>query len=228
VITVGAADIADTVPRSDDGAAPWSSYGATAEGFAKPELGAPGRWMIGPVPPASTLATTFLDRAVAPGYMWMSGTSFSAPVVSGLAAQILARHPSWTPDQVKGALMVTAATAPNAPALSLGAGEVDAVAAAAVIAPPNPNEGVDQFVKTDANGAAYFDAAAWNAAVAVNPSWQTASWTNASWTNASWTNASWTNASWTNASWTNASWTNASWTNASWTNASWTNDSPLP
>jgi serine protease AprX len=238
VITVGASDIADTVPRADDGAAPWTSYGATPEGFAKPELGAPGRWMIGPVPSTSILATTFPDRFVAPGYMWMSGTSFSAPVVSGIAAQILARHPSWTPDQVKGALMVTATAAPYAPELSLGVGEVDAAAAAAVVAPPNPNEGLDQFVKTDSNGSAYLDAVGWNAAVAANPSWQAASWTNASWTNASWTNASWTNASWTNsaytdaswtnASWTNASWTNASWTNASWTNASWTNDSPEP
>src|SRR5206468_6682760 len=67
--------------------APWTSYGYTAEGFAKPELGAPGRWMIAPVPTTSTLATTFADRIVAPGYMWMSGTSFSAPVVSGIAAQ---------------------------------------------------------------------------------------------------------------------------------------------
>jgi serine protease AprX len=238
VITVGSSDINDTAAVTDDGAAPWTSYGYTPEGFAKPELGAPGRWMIGPVAAGSLLATRFPDRLVEPGYMWMSGTSFSAPVVSGIAAQILARHPEWTPDQVKGALMVTARTAPSAPDLSLGAGEVDAAAAAAVADPPNPNEGLDAFVRMDATGATYFDAEAWNAHVAAdaswtnaswtNASWTNASWTNASWTNASWTNASWTNASWTNASWTNASWTNASWTNASWTNASWTNESPTP
>ena len=108
VITVGASDIDDTVTRRDDTNAPWTSYGYTAEGFAKPEVAAPGRWMISAVPGSSTLARTFLDRLVAPGYMWMSGTSFSAPVVSGIAAQILARHPGFTPDQVKGALMLTA------------------------------------------------------------------------------------------------------------------------
>ena len=42
------------------------------------------------------------ERVTAPGYMWMSGTSFAAPVVSGMAASLLAKNPSWTPDQVKG------------------------------------------------------------------------------------------------------------------------------
>jgi serine protease AprX len=224
VITVGASDIADTVSRSDDSNAPWTSYGYTAEGFAKPELGAPGRWMIAPVPSVSTLAKTFPDRLVAPGYMWMSGTSFSAPVVSGLAAQILARHPGFTPDQVKGALMLTAKRAPLAAPLSLGVGEVDA-SAANVSNPPNPNQNLNQFVQNDADGNPSFDWNAWNAYVSANASWTDASWTDASWTDASWTDASWTDASWTDASWTDASWTDASWTDASWTDASWTDAS---
>jgi serine protease AprX len=228
VITVGASDIADTVGREDDSNAQWTSYGATAEGFAKPELGAPGRWMIAPVPSTSTLLSTFADRLVIPGYMWMSGTSFSAPVVSGIAAQILARHPGFTPDQVKGALMLTAKTAPLATPMSLGAGEVDAAAAAAVTNPPNPNLGLKQFVKSDADGNPTFDWDAWSAHVATDASWTNASWTDASWTDASWTDASWTDASWTDASWTDASWTDASWTDASWTDASWTNSTSAP
>jgi serine protease AprX len=238
VITVGASDTADTVSRDDDGNAPWTSFGSTAEGFAKPELGAPGRWMIAPVPSNSTLATTFADRIVTPGYMWMSGTSFSAPVVSGIAAQILARHPDFTPDQVKGALMLTAKAAPLATPLSLGAGEVDAAAAAAVTNPPNPNLGLTQFVQADADGNPTFDWDAWSTFVSANASWTNASWSDASWTNASWGDASWSDASWTNASWTNASWGDASWTNASWgdaswsdaswTNASWTNATSAP
>jgi serine protease AprX len=223
VITVGASDIADTADRQDDGNAPWTSYGYTADGFAKPELGAPGRWMIGPVPSKSTFATTFPDRILSPGYMWMSGTSFAAPVVSGTAAQILARHPGWTPDQVKGALMLTAKTAPLAAPMSLGLGEVDAAAAAAVTNPPNPNVGLEQFVKTDTFGTPYFDADAWSAFVATNAAWTNAAWTDAAWTNAAWTDAAWTNAAWTNAAWTDAAWTNAAWTDAAWTDAAWTN-----
>ena len=63
------------------------------------------------------------ERVTAAGYMWMSGTSFAAPVVSGAAAQLLAKYPNWTPDQVKGALMLTAR--PTAAGTALGVGEVN-------------------------------------------------------------------------------------------------------
>ncbi len=230
VITVGALDVNGTAGTADDFNAPWSSYGATAEGFSKPEVSAPGRYLAAPVPGGSTLATALPDRVVAPGYMWMSGTSFAAPIVSGVAAQLLARHPGWTPDQVKGALMLTAQAVPNAAPLSAGVGEIDAGAAAALTNPPNPNENLYAFVSPDENGTPKLDADAWNAHVTQNASWTSASWTSASWTSASWTSASWTSASWTSASWTSAaqldaSWTSASWTSASWTSASWTSAS---
>ena len=55
VITVGASDTGKSVSMYDDVAAPWSAYGYTLDGFAKPELVAPGRYMVGPVPVTSTL-----------------------------------------------------------------------------------------------------------------------------------------------------------------------------
>jgi subtilisin family serine protease len=167
------------------------------------------------VPKTSTIAKLFPARVTAPGYMWMSGTSFAAPVVSGAAARLLTLHPTWSPDQVKGALMLTARSLPAASSMSVGLGEVDVASAAAVTDPPNPNDNLYAFVKTDSTGRVYFDASAWRAHVGSNPSWTAASWTDASWTDASWTDASWTDASWTDASWTDASWTDASWTDAS-------------
>ena len=58
---------------------------------------APGRYLVMPVPVDVHDRHALPDRVVAPGYMWMSGTSFAAPVVSGAAAQILARHPTGRP-----------------------------------------------------------------------------------------------------------------------------------
>ncbi|MGZ4359538.1 MAG: S8 family serine peptidase [Gaiellaceae bacterium] len=214
VITVGALDQNSSSATADDVIAPWSAYGTSADGFHKPDLSAPGRWLIMPVPVNSTLARTMPERIVAPGYMWMSGTSFAAPVVSGAAAQLLARHPDWTPDQVKGALMLSARQLDD-PGFTGGVGEVDAAAAASVASPPSPNEGLDPFVTQDpATGQPVFDSAGWAESVASDASWTEASWNDASWAEASWSSASWAEASWNEASWAEASWADASWTEA--------------
>jgi serine protease AprX len=222
VITVGAADTERSVATNDDYAAPWSVHGYTLDGFAKPELGAPGRYLVGPVSSGATMAAERPDKVVAPGYMQLSGTSFSAPVVAGAAAYLLALHPSWTPDQVKGALMLTAKQVPTAAPGSLGVGEVDAGKAADVFNPPNPNAALNPFVVADPAGGSLpvFDTASWSNAAHADASWSNASWSDASWSNASWSNASWSNASWSNASWATASWSDASWSDASWSDAS--------
>jgi serine protease AprX len=220
IITVGAADLNGTPwSAADDFAAPWSAFGYTLDGFAKPDISAPGRVLVGPVPSLSTMAREHPERLTAPGYMWMSGTSFSAPVVSGAAALVIAHHPDWTPDQVKGALMLSAQA--TAGGMALGVGEVNAIAASQVANPPNPNLALNHFVSPDAAGGFVFDAASWANVAQADASWNSASWNSASWANASWNSASWANASWANASWAAASWNAASWANASWAGASW-------
>jgi serine protease AprX len=226
VITVGAQDINRSVTTSDDTAAPWSAFGYTLDGFSKPELGAPGRYIVGPAPNLSTLMLERPTNKRASGYMELSGTSFAAPVVAGAAAQILARHPEWTPDQVKGALMLTAKHTPNAAPGSLGVGVIDALAASRASSPPNPNAALNRFVRPASDGSGLaFDSASWANTAMSDASWASASWANASWANASWANASWAQASWANASWASASWAQASWAQASWASASWANAS---
>ena len=203
IITVGALDQNQTSDPSDDTVAPWSAYGYTADGFSKPDIAAPGRYMVMPVPMGSTIPTAVPDRVVAPGYMWMSGTSFAAPVVAGAAAQILALHPDWTPDQVKGALMLTAAYLPNVDSQSAGVGEVDAAMASSLdFTPPNPNENLDTYVSTDpTTGKPMFNSAAWASAVATDAAWSSAAWSSAAWASAAWASAAWASAAWSSAAW---------------------------
>jgi Subtilase family len=154
--------------------------------------------------------------------MELSGTSFAAPVVSGAAANIIAQHPSWTPDQVKGALMLTAAPMSPSVGQAGGVGLVQAADALNVSSPPNPNLALEQFVTSAAAGSAggtAFDSASWNSAASSNASWDSASWNSASWNSASWDSASWDSASWDSASWNSASWNSASWNSASWNSA---------
>ena len=227
VITVGASDTGRSVSTNDDVAAPWSAYGYTLDGFAKPDIAAPGRYMVGPVPTTSTLYTERADHIVAPGYIELSGTSFAAPIVSGVAALILARHPEFTPDQVKGALMVGAKPMPTATDLSEGVGEVNAARSIDTITPPSANAALNAFITTDpSTGARVFDAASWAAKARSDASWAAASWNAASWAAASWSTASWATASWNAASWASASWSTdaqaaASWAALSLSSVSW-------
>jgi serine protease AprX len=232
VITVGADDIGGNISPNNDVAAPWSVYGYTFDGFAKPELAAPGRYMVGPVPSSSTLPVSRPLDVTAPGYMQLSGTSFAAPIVSGAAAYILSLHPNWTPDQVKGALMLAARPEPSAAPLSVGVGLVDAKAAGALTSAPNPNAALDQYLMPDPNGGSVpvFNSAAWQTSALANPAWNTAAWGSAAWGSAAWGSAAWGSAAWGSAAWGSAAWGSAAWgssslaqslASAAWGSAAW-------
>jgi len=227
VITVGASDTGKSVSTNDDTSAPWSAWGYTLDGFAKPDISAPGRYMVGPVPVTATLYRERPDHVVEPGYMELSGTSFAAPVVSGIAALILGNAPTLTPDQVKGALLLGAKPLPKATDMSEGAGEVNAGKSIQLKNPPAANKALTKFVVGDPiTGSLVFDAASWASAAKGDASWASASWSDASWSSASWASASWAAASWSDASWASASWASgaaaaASWADLSLASASW-------
>jgi hypothetical protein len=101
------------------------------------------------------------------------------------------------PDQVKGALMVTANYLPSVSGFAGGVGEIDAAVASTIDDPPNPNEGLGQFISSDPlSGKQVFAAASWATYVSSGASWAQASWGEASWNAASWGEASWNAASW--------------------------------
>jgi serine protease AprX len=210
VITVGAIDTEGTIGRSDDERAWWSAYGSTADGFMKPDLSAPGRYVTAPVPSGSYLPSEKPTRVVAPGYMWMSGTSFSAPMVAGAAAQLLARKPWLSPNQVKGALMVSARYLPDADP-GAGVGELDAAAAAAVVTAPNPNENLYAFVS---NGV--FNDDAWASYVSVNANWTQSNWVSSNWVSSNWVSSNWVASNWVASNWVSSNWVSSNWVASNW------------
>jgi serine protease AprX len=224
-ITVGATDPAASGNTGDDFAAPWSAWGYTNDGFFKPEISAPGRYLNGAVPAGSPMLAAHPERQVAPGYMWMSGTSFAAPVVAAAAAYVLAVHPAWTPDQVKGALMAAAADPTGyTGGGAMGVGEVQADVATKTNGSANPNAGLDGFVTTDSTtGLNVFDTDSWYATAVANPAWDTMSWASQSWASATWSTQSWASMSWSSQSWSSQSWSSQSWASMSWSSQSWAN-----
>ena len=208
VITVGAIDLEGSVSVRRHETPSWSAYGYTNDGFRKPEISAAGRYMIGPVPTNATLRLAKPENVVGPGYMRLSGTSFAAPVVSGAAAHVLARHPDWTPDMVKGALMATARFVPEEGLTgAAGVGEVNAYRATRLSSAPNPNLALNQFVGIDpVTGATVFNAVTWTDAAEADASWSDVTWTDVSWSDASWSAATWSDVSWSDVSWSDVTW----------------------
>jgi serine protease AprX len=236
VITVGATDIGTSAGTGDDTNAPFSAYGYTPDGFAKPDLAAPGRYMIGAVPPGSVLTKLKPANVTDPtnGYMQLSGTSFAAPVVAAAAATLLAQHPGWTPDQVKGALMVTASPEPRAAKGSLGVGEVNIASARWYRrTPPNPNAGLDQFIATGSDGTRTFDSAAWQTAALTNKAWNAVAWSDVAWSDAAWSTVAWSDAAWADVAWASVAygtvaWSDVAWSDAAWADAAWADNATDP
>jgi minor extracellular serine protease Vpr len=80
----------------------FSSAGPTDFGHQlKPDVAAPGGQIL----------SATLPEALGEPFAVFDGTSMSAPHVTGAAALLVARHPTWTPAEVKSALMSTAGAA---------------------------------------------------------------------------------------------------------------------
>jgi serine protease AprX len=208
VITVGALDLEGSIHPWRHEVPNWSAYGYTKDGFRKPEISAAGRYMIGPVPANGTLRQAKPENVVSSNYMRLSGTSFASPVVAGAAAQVLARHPNWTPDMVKGALMAKARYVPEEGLTgAAGVGEVNAYRSAMASRAPNPNLALNQFVVPDpVTGAPVFDAVSWTDAAQDSASWSDASWSDVTWSDASWSSVTWSDVSWSDVSWSDVTW----------------------
>ncbi|MGI8316962.1 S8 family peptidase [Halobacillus mangrovi] len=125
VVTVGALDDRDTVDRSDEEIASFSSRGPACGGVVKPDLVTPGVNVISLRSPGSFLDKTTKANRVENNYFSLSGTSMATPICAGVAALILQAHPEYTPDQVKQKL-ISGAVDMGLPANIQGAGYLDA------------------------------------------------------------------------------------------------------
>jgi len=203
VITVGATDNQGTVSNSDDVQASWSSRGTTQDGFSKPDVLAPGAHIVTTLAPGSSFAGACPTCVVGGAYFQLSGTSLAAPIVSGIAADLLAAHPGWTPAMVKGAIVNTADS------LSDGGREVRATAAfwaeddqRSSDRGLTPNHLIDPDTGSIDYNAASWSAASWStAADPLAASWSAASWSCVGCSSTGTSDVSPSAASWSNIGW---------------------------
>jgi serine protease AprX len=178
VLTVGAVDEQGTPHIFDDIVASWSSQGTTQDGFAKPDVLAPGAHIVSTLAPGSDFAKLCPTCVIGGSYFQVSGTSLAAPIVAGIAADLVSAHPDWSPDQVKGAIVNTAEP------LESGGSEINARGAYwAAGGMLRANQGLTPNTLIDPNtGTIDYTQASWSAgswSTATDPlaaSWSAASW----------------------------------------------------
>jgi serine protease AprX len=148
-ITVGALRAAGTVSRADDDVAPYSSRGPSwYDGFAKPDLLAPGHGIVSTSVSNSGLYEAYPSVRAGEAHMRLNGTSMATATATGVVALMLESHrqahlfgPPIAPNAIKAILQYTAtplderAGATNGgvtpDALTQGAGSINAPAAIA-------------------------------------------------------------------------------------------------
>jgi len=112
VISVGALDDGRTAEISDELIAEFSSRGPTLDRIRKPDLIAPGVDIMS------------LSNKNLSGYTMLSGTSMSAPMVSGAAALLLNENPNYSHFDIKRKLL-NACSPIKASSFEQGAGVLD-------------------------------------------------------------------------------------------------------
>jgi serine protease AprX len=209
VITVGATEDKGTTGLSDDNLAVFSAYGTTENGFAKPDLVAPGRNIISLL--ASTASTIYTDHSgfrVNDTYFRMSGTSMAAPVVTGAIALLLQDEPNLNPDQVKYRLMATASKNwAGYNATQSGAGYLDVYAAVMGSTTGSSNQGIlpSQLLSTGT------DPIAWSSV-----GWNTVGWNTVGWNTVGWNTVGWNTVGWNTVGWNTVGWNTVGWNTDTW------------
>jgi serine protease AprX len=229
VVTVGATDDRGTTSLGDDRLPDFSGRGPAPEGVAKPDVAAPGAHLVSLRAPGSTIDTQFpwyIDGVYRQG----SGTSMATGVVSGAAALMLQAQPNLTPDRVKYALAATSRDAASDDPMAVGAGVVDANAAAFSAPPGVANQGLarsnGQGSLAQSRGSVQVQAddplgLVLGPVLGATLTAQLLLWNPGGYTGAPWVPADWYLSTWEIHRWYRVSWYGNDWPGRKWHGSSW-------
>src|SRR3954469_20170962 len=219
VISVGADDTMGTAAATDDKIPAFSARGSAARHV---DLVAPGQSIVSLRDVGSLIDTEYPKAVVNTRFFKGSGTSQATAVVSGAVALLLQQHPTWTPNQVKSALMSSAVPLPQANGQDRGAGLLNVVAASASV----PLASTQTW--TASSGLGTLEGARGSDHVGDNGTDLTGEkdifgrpWVASTWAAASASGTAWSGGVWNGSTWTGACWCSTSWANSTWSNSTW-------
>ena len=209
IITAGSYDDQGTPSTQDDRESAFSSRGLTIDGFAKPDVLAPGRRVVSLRANGSQLELTKPARVVTNTtgngsnsnnnlYVRMSGTSVSSAMVSGVAALVLSVHSDYTPTKTKGAIVASGRGLTGTVSRAV-------TASTAVFAFPRtvnrlllPSE---LLMTTLENSGVVEGGANWEGVTWEGVTWEAVTWEGVSWESITWESVSWEGVMWETVSW---------------------------
>lgn len=186
IITVGASTEKGTDKIEDDAWANFSARGTTQDGFYKPEIYAPGKDIISVLAHATNWGLDYPERVVLENeYIRLSGTSMSAPMVTGAVALLLQAEPYLTPDQVKYRLL-------NASASLQGYPYVDVYAALTAETKESANKGLEASkLLWSGDQPVLWESVAWNSVAWNSVAWNSVAWNSVAWNSVAWNSVAW-------------------------------------
>ena len=208
VITVGSFADQGTAALNDDRESPFSSRGPTRDGFAKPDVLAPGEHIVSLRVPGTALdldevasgrsRETTGDLPAGP-YAKLTGTSASTAMAAGAAAVVLEEHRDYSPTQVKGALIASGRHIVGTRTPGLDVDDALTVRPARVNAGLLPSRVLLRLLA--ASGNVFGPGITWDGI-----SWEGISWESVSWEGVAWEAVSWEGVTWDGVTWDSVTW----------------------
>ena len=216
VTTVGSVWSHNTLVTGDDTASSFSNAGTTPDKVVKPEVSTFGEHVQAALPASSYLASQQKVSGLPSGYGQMSGTSMSTGVAAGAIALLRALHPSWTPGQVKGALVATR---------SSSLGELRLISAAMQQNPADATKGLNPSL---ALAVAYAQEVL-NTHDYANVTWSDVTWSDVTWSDVTWSDVTWSDVAsavqgavtWSDVTWSDVTWSDVTWSDVTWSDSAW-------
>lgn len=191
IITVGASNEHSSDDISNDTLSSFSAHGTTVDGFNKPEIIAPGTDIISILGPGNWIPE-HPDHVVMNGeYFRLSGTSMSAPMVTGAVVLLLQDEPNLTPDQVKYRLINSGQF--------IGGGDpyLDIFAAVTGTSTESANTGlVASQLLWSGDDPVSWDSVAWNSVAWNSVAWNSVAWNSVAWNSVAWNSVAWNSVFW--------------------------------
>jgi serine protease AprX len=249
VLAVGSGDHMGSADPKNWLVGAWTNPGTTTR---RPDLIAPGKSVVSLRVPGSYVDLKYPEGRIATettARMFRgTGTSQSAAVVSGIAALLLQRNPTLTPDQVKSLLVRSADKLVGTTSAVQGAGVVDAKGAVELLEKSLVTSPVQAFPKSTGLGSLQlsrgssalvdpldnsvlsgerdlmgqrWDAPRWAAASSARAAWVGSTWNGRMWASSAWSGSSWSGRMWAGRMWASGSWNGRMWAGQDWAGRMW-------